>query len=223
MNTLHPYIYLVFALATLITVVLFFLAARRSKAALIILTGWLLLQMMVSIPGYYQVNTSFPPRFFLLVVPPLLLILLMFLTSWGKKFIDRLDLRLLTLIHSVRIPVELVLFWLLVHGAVPKLMTFEGRNFDIIAGLTAPFMYWLAFKKHGVNKTLLLAWNFICLALLLNIVINAALSAPLPFQQFAFDQPNIAVLYFPFVWLPSCIVPLVLLSHLAAIWQMIKK
>jgi hypothetical protein len=41
-----------------------------------------------------------------------------------------------------------------------------------------------------------------------------------PFQQFAFDQPNIAVLYFPFIWLPSCVVPLVLLSHLAAIRQL---
>jgi hypothetical protein len=38
---------------------------------------------------------------------------------------------------------------------------------------------------------------------------------------FAFDQPNIAVLYFPFNWLPSCIVPLVLLSHLAAIRQLL--
>ncbi len=147
----------------------------------------------------------------------------MFITSWGKKFIDRLDLRFLTLLHSVRILVELVLFWLFVHGAVPELMTFEGRNFDIIAGITAPLIYVLAFKKHEINKKLLLVWNLISLLLLLNIEINAALSAPLPFQQFAFDQPNVAILYFPFVWLPSCIVPLVLLSHLAAIRQMIKK
>jgi hypothetical protein len=62
-----------------------------------------------------------------------------------------------------------------------------------------------------------LLWNLVCLGLLLNIILNAVLSAPVPFQKFAFDQPNIAVLYFPFVWLPSCVVPLVLLSHLAAI------
>jgi hypothetical protein len=54
----------------------------------------------------------------------------------------------------------------------------------------------------------------------LNIVVNAALSAPVPFQQFAFDQPNIAVLYFPFVWLPGFIVPLVLFAHLAAIQKL---
>jgi hypothetical protein len=73
------------------------------------------------------------------------------------------------------------------------------------------------------NKTLLLAWNFICLGLLLNIVINAALSIRSPVQQFAFDQPNIAVLHFPFVLLPSFIVMIVLFSHLVAIQRLLKK
>jgi hypothetical protein len=58
---------------------------------------------------------------------------------------------------------------------------------------------------------------------LLNIVINAVLSIPSPFQQFAFEQPNVAVLYFPFVWLPCCIVPIVLFAHLAAIKQLWNK
>jgi hypothetical protein len=84
---------------------------------------------------------------------------------------------------------------------VPQLMTFAGRNFDIISGITAPVIYFVCFKGSNVtNKKLLLWWNVMALALLLNIVINALLSAPFPFQQFAFDQPNIAILYFPFVW-----------------------
>ena len=68
---------------------------------------------------------------------------------------------------------------------------------------------------------MIIAWNVICLALLFNIVFTAVFSVQSPFQQFAFDQPNIAVLYFPFIWLPCCIVPLVLLSHLAAIRQIV--
>lgn len=103
-------------------------------------------------------------------------------------------------------------------------MTFEGRNFDIIAGITAPFMYFVCFNGAVVkNKGLLLAWNFICLALLINIVVNAVLAAPFSFQKFAFDQPNIAVLYFPFVWLPSFIVMLVLFSHLVVIRRLLKR
>ena len=70
---------------------------------------------------------------------------------------------------------------------------------------------------------MILLWNFIALVLLINIVVNAVLSAPFPFQQFAFDQPNIAVLYFPFVLLPAFIVPIVLFGHLVSIRQLVRK
>lgn len=102
-------------------------------------------------------------------------------------------------------------------------MTFEGSNFDMLSGLSAPVIYYFGYIKKNLNKRIILIWNVICLGLLINIVITAILSSPFPFQQFAFDQPNIAVLYFPFIWLPCCIVPLVLLSHLAAIRQLLKK
>jgi hypothetical protein len=100
-------------------------------------------------------------------------------------------------------------------------MTFEGRDFDIVSGITAPVIYYFVFVKKTLSKKILLAWNFICLALLLNIVLNAVLSVPTAFQQFAFDQPNIAILYFPFNLLPAVVVPLVLLSHLVAIRKLL--
>ena len=59
--------------------------------------------------------------------------------------------------------------------------------------------------------------------LLINIVATAVLSLPSPFQQQAFNQLNIAILYFPFVWLPSVVVPVVLLAHVSAIRQLIRK
>lgn len=109
------------------------------------------------------------------------------------------------------------------HKSIPQLMTFEGRNFDIIAGLTAPVIYYFGYIKKVFPKSVLLTWNIICLVLLLNIVVNAVLSAPTPIQQFAFDQPNTGVLYFPFVWLPGFIVPVVLLAHIVSIRSLILK
>jgi hypothetical protein len=158
-----------------------------------------------------------PPRFILLILPPLLLIGTAFVTAKGKYYIDTLDLKTLTLLHVIRIPIEIVLFLLCVNKAVPEIMTFEGRNFDIISGMTAPFIYYFGFIKKKLNTTAILIWNFICLGLLINIVVTAILSAPFPLQKFAFDQPNIALLYFPFIWLPCCVVPLVLSAHVAAI------
>lgn len=135
---------------------------------------------------------------------------------------DSFPLKYLTLIHVVRVPVELVLYFLFVYKAVPELMTFEGRNFDILAGLTAPFIYYFGFVRQKLNRSFLIIWNLLSLALLMNIVINALLSTPSPIQQFAFDQPNRAILYFPFSLLPTFIVPLVLFSHLVAFRQLIK-
>ena len=220
MQNLPPYINIIFGLTTLLTVGIFYLAAQRSKITLVVLLTWLVIQAAIALTGFYTVTNTIPPRFGLLVLPPILFILGLFLTARGRLFLDQLDIRILTLLHTIRILVELVLFWLFIQKVVPQLMTFEGRNFDILAGITAPIIYYFGFVTKQLNRKIILVWNFICLGLLLNIVINAVLSAPFPFQQFAFDQPNIAVLYFPFVWLPCGVVPLVLLAHLASIRQL---
>ncbi|MFN5557707.1 MAG: hypothetical protein ACK48F_15940, partial [Chryseotalea sp.] len=107
-------------------------------------------------------------------------------------------------------------------GLIPDLMTFEGYNFDIISGITAPIIYFLYFVKGKISKSIVLFWNFVCLGLLANILTIALFSAKTPFQQFAFEQPNIGVTYFPFVWLPAVIVPIVLFSHIASIQQLSK-
>lgn len=220
-SDLPIYIISVFVLTTLVTVFLFYWASKQSNLVLFVLLSWLAIQAIVAYSEFYLNTTTVPPRFILLVSPAIFVILLLFLTKKGKSFIDGLDLKMLTLIHIIRIPVELVLYWLFLEKQVPELMTFEGRNFDIISGITAPIIYYFAFISKKLNNKILLVWNFICLALLFNIVANAVLSAPSTFQQFAFDQPNVAVLHFPFVWLPCCIVPLVLLSHLASIRRII--
>jgi hypothetical protein len=185
--------------------------------------AWLAIQGVVGFMGFYTVTDTLPPRFALLVLPPLLFIILLFTTKKGRAFIDSTDPRMLTWLHVVRVPVELVLLWLFVYGKVPQLMTFEGRNFDIVSGLTAPLIAYAGYTRKKLSKTVLITWNLLCLALLFNIVFNAVLSAPTPFQQFAFDQPNVAVFYFPYIWLPCCIVPLVLFSHLAVLRKLIKK
>ena len=123
----------------------------------------------------------------------------------------------------MRIFVEIILLWLFLYKYIPKLMTFEGRNFDMLSGLSAPLIAYFGFTKNRLSKRFMLGWNVICLLLLLNIVVNAIFSVPFPFQQFGFDQPNVAVLYFPFVWLPCFIVPVVLFSHLVAIRRLSKK
>lgn len=223
MENLPAFIKVVFVLTTVLTLFIFYSSTNRSFGSLLILISWLTIQYYLSQSGFYLTTDTFPPRFLMLAGPPMLFIILLFLTKSGKHYIDNLDVKTLTLLHSVRVPVEMVLFWLFVYKMIPQIMTFEGQNFDVISGLTAPFVYYFGYIRKSQSKRFLLIWNLVCLALLLNIVVTAVIAAPSPFQKIAFEQPNIAILHFPFVWLPSFIVPLVLFSHLVAIRDLWKK
>ncbi len=222
MDNIPVIVSVIFILTTLLTAYLFYVAANKSDVVLFIMISWLILQGATGYSGFYINTQSVPPRFLFLVLPPLLLIFILMGFRKGKNFIDGLDLKSLTLLQVVRIPVELVLFMLYTYGTIPELMTFEGRNFDILAGITAPIVYYYGFINKRLSNRSILTWNVICLILLLNIIINAVLSAPFPFQKFAFDQPNIAVFYFPYVWLPGFIVSIVFISHIVSIRQLIK-
>ncbi|MDB5241835.1 MAG: hypothetical protein JWP57_2460 [Spirosoma sp.] len=217
------YVSLVFSLTTLLTVWLYYRATQQSTTTLIVLLSWMALQGVLGLTGFYQVTNTVPPRFPALIGPPLLLIGGLLLTQQGRRYINTLRLDRLTLLHVVRIPVEVVLFWLFVGKLVPQAMTFEGRNFDILSGITAPIIYYVGFVKRQLPHNLLFAWNLVCLGLLINIVLTAALAAPTPFQQIAFEQPNRGILYFPFIWLPSVVVPIVLIAHVAALRQLTRK
>ncbi|MEL7339363.1 MAG: hypothetical protein AAGM67_02675 [Bacteroidota bacterium] len=227
---LPTYISVIFGLTTLLSLFLFLRAYRpattsptRANWILGGLIVWLLLQAGLSLAGLYNADPQpVPPRFPLVVVPTLLVILAVLVSPRGRAFMDRLPLEALHWIHVVRIPVELVLYWLFLAGSVPEIMTFAGRNFDILAGITAPIIILLGFRRQMMGRIGLLIWNVISLGLLINIVATAILALPSPFQQFGLDQPNWAVLNFPFSWLPAFVVPVVLFAHLVSIRALLK-
>jgi hypothetical protein len=220
-----------FVLTTLLTLILFrrtVTTTDDTKTQLvaprltIVIIAWLCLQAALSMAGFYINQPDvFPPRIAAFgVLPTVIAIIAAFSTASGRRFVDSLSLFEITCLHTVRIFVELVLWWLFLQGAVPELMTFEGRNLDILAGLTAPFVAYFGIVKKMINRWVILIWNFACLGLLFNIVTIAVLSVPSPIQQLAFDQPNVAVLIFPISWLPTFVVPVVLFCHLVAIRQL---
>ncbi len=208
-----------FLLTTLLTLFAFSKAVRGSKPAIAVAILWMSLQSAAALSGFYLISNTFPPHFIAVVAPPLLLIAGLFLTADGRRFLGKMDLKWCVLLHSIRIFVELNLYWLFLYKQVPAQMTFEAGNLDILVGLTAPVIWW-AFKSGKVGKKGLLIWNSLGLLSVLNAFTRAMLSAPFSFQQFAFGQPTLAILHFPFVLLPAFIVPAALLCHLVVFRQL---
>lgn len=224
---LPAYVSLTFTVTTFLTVGIFLYAVRQKllqttpgKIIVGLTAFWILFQAVMAMGGFFAVTSSFPPRIALFGVLPTLILILGYFIFFRESFIEKLPLKMLTILHIIRIPVESVLFWLYQGRLVPESMTFEGHNFDILSGLTAPVIYWLAFRGDNVNRALLIVWNLAALVLLGIIVTTAVLALPSTAQIAADGQHNIAVLFFPYNWLPSIVVPIVFFCHLASLWKL---
>lgn len=223
------YVSVTFILTTFLTVGFLLYAVRKTvfetvpaKILIFSLAFWILFQAMLALSGFHQNTQTFPPRVVLFGVLPALLLIIFYFAFFRESFIEKLPLKILTVLHIIRIPVEIVLLWLFQNQLVPQSMTFEGRNFDILSGLTAPVIYFVAFRGGGVNRPLLIGWNIFALVLLFNIVITALLAFSAFSPNAAPEMQNRAVMYFPYIWLPTVIVPIVFFSHLISIWKLIK-
>lgn len=222
------YVTAVFFLTTIATVWLLLIASRpggrdslAGRIVFFAIPFWLVTTGFLAATGFYREFTALPPRVPAFAVLPAAAFVIFLFLFFRQSFIEKLSLKALTLLHIVRVPVELVLLWLYTAGQVPRQMTFEGWNFDILSGLTALIVYFFGFRGGRVNRTLLIVWNLAALLLLFNIVTIAVVSFPGPAQRIGFDQPNIGVTYLPFIWLPALIVPIVLFAHLSSLWQLI--
>ena len=205
---------IVFFASTALIALFLFASAVQSRAMVAAAAVWMLLQSAIALSGFYTVTTGLPPRF-LLALGPSAILALTALLPVSRRVIAAMDLRWMILFHTIRILVELSLYCLFRAGQVPRLLTFEGGNLDILVGLSAPLAWW-AYEKGVIARRGLLLWNVLGLLGLLNAVGRAVFSGPFRFERFGFEQPTVAILYFPFVLLPAFIVPAALFCHLAS-------
>ena len=112
-----------------------------------------------------------------------------------------------------RVPVAIFLQGMYQAGQAPVQMTYEGLNFDIFAGLTAPAMAWLVWRGK-VGYYAIWAWNAFGLVLLTNAAVVAALSMPTQFRVFTNEPASTFAADAPYVWLPTVLAPAALLGHL---------
>jgi hypothetical protein len=163
-----------------------------------------------------------PPHLLLVVLPPLVFILFILNAKPFNDLTEQFNVFWLVYAQSFRILMEFILWLLYRNHIIPVQMTFEGRNFDVLVGLSAPFVAYFCFVKKTWSPKVALYWNFAGLLFLANIVGVAILSTPYPFRAFTNEPANTVVFGFPFVWLPAFVVPFALLLHLISIRRLWK-
>jgi hypothetical protein len=174
--------------------------------------AWMAAAWLAADSGVLRQWERNPPPFALLVVAIVAVATGIAFSGFGGRLAQFLPLWMLVGIQAFRLPLELAMHTMAERGIMPELMSYSGRNFDILTGASAIVVAALARAGRG-GRTLVLVWNIAGLALLVNVVVIAVLMTP-RFRYFGDEQLNVWVTYPPFVWLPAVMVLAALAGHL---------
>jgi hypothetical protein len=190
----------------ILTIVSFWFPLRlfRSRKAVIAVLGWGVFLSIWSLSGMASRFEIFPLNMAPVLLIPFVTIVVFTFSKKTLPILASTPTRSIAQLQVFRVFVELLLWALFVQNLLPVQMTFEGRNWDIISGLTAPLAgIFLSKSKWG-----LALWNLLCLGLLINVVTVAILSMPTDMRVFNNEPANTIVAEFPFILLPGMLVPL---------------
>jgi hypothetical protein len=184
------------------------------------LVSWLALTLTLAEHGFFEDFSAMPPHMLLAIGPPLLGLLALVFSRPAQPLLAALPRAWPVGAQTFRIVVEIVLWRLAVAGVAPEIMTFTGRNVDILVGLTAPVVAYCCFVRRTWPARVAGWWNVAGILILLNVVVHAQLSAPTPFRVFETDPPTTFIADVPYIWLPAFLVPLAWLLHAVSLRQL---
>lgn len=186
---------------------------RQSLLVAVTVSGILGFSTVAASTGRLSRFDVMPPYVLRFIVPHVMLTMILSRSPFGRRLAMGLPISVLVGFQAFRILVELLLHRFYLQGLIPVQMTFAGRNFDILSGLTAIPLAWFAARSQ-VPRWMLYAWNFLGLALLINIVGTAIVSMPGPLRLFTNDPANTLIARWPYIWLPTFLVTTALMGHL---------
>jgi hypothetical protein len=190
------------------------LDGRRRGAALVGISAWVLYVGALGLSGALA-SAAAPPRIIFILIPVVLTTMFLVRSDIGRELALSIPTPLLIGAQGFRVVVELFIHQFWSAGLLPRMLTYEGANFDILAGLSAPVVAWLLASRR-FSARIVLGWNVLGLMLLANIVVRAILTTP-ALQLLATEMPNRALGIFPFTFIPGLMAPLALMLHVLSI------
>jgi hypothetical protein len=196
--------------------------ARRVGAVVgLTLGAWLAVTAGLAIGGVLDVSAR-PPRWPLLPLTAFVAIALVMRSASASRVLSAVPLAWPIAAQTFRVGVELALFALHAAGLAPVRITFEGRNFDVVVGLSAPWIAWLLAKKR-IGSRGAVGWNVLGLAVLANTVGTVASSTPGPLHLNGSGAPFTAIATWPIVWLPAFLMPTAVFLHVVSLRQNLRR
>ena len=182
--------------------------------AIFMLIIWFSYLFNQSLSGFLF-ELQMPPRIPLFLFLPIAIFTILFCRRAVKSaWIKDLPLTWLTYPQCFRIFVELILLYTFYAGIIPKEATFEGLNFDVLMGISAPFMAYFIFHKTRLNKGIAVFWNIfgILMILFVAFIIGSSFYNPSIWGQSSTMVSN-QFLAFPYLLVAGFLAPLGIFMH----------
>lgn len=136
-------------------------------------------------------------------IVPLVFMYLLYSSAKINKVVMKMTKQWFVNIHFFRVFIELMLWFMFFDGIIPKQLTFEGMNFDLVFGLSAPFIAYRCFKSKEWSMRVAIIWNVLGALSLVWVTLLSLLSTEGPFYIFTDAIPNRLAIQFPFIWLQT--------------------
>lgn len=201
-------------------------SARKSKLFTIII-GMLVWQGYILGLGAsgFLANYSLPPRFPVFLIFPVFAFTGIFLfKNRKKKWIGEIPQQWLIYFQSFRILVETLFVFSVAAGVLHENVTIEGYNFDMILGLSAPVIAFLAYGIKVLPKKIVLAWNILGLGILASVIF--LFITTIYFPQFWGSDVALMPLEFaagPYLLVAGFLMPSAVFVHFLSIVQLTRK
>jgi hypothetical protein len=189
-------------------------AVRHAVLAAVASVAWIAVAAVTATRGVLTFDGTPPTMIFMLLVT-LVLVIVVAASPVGRRLALGIPVAALVAYQGFRVLVELSMHKAYAEGLMPVQMSYSGRNFDIVSGVTALAVgIWLATGERRSWRPVVFAWNTLGVVLLLNILVVALLSAPTKFRVFMNEPANTWITSAPWVWLPTVMVFAAILGHL---------
>jgi hypothetical protein len=200
-----------------LTILLISRAGRRAAVgAAVVIAVLMVAEYGLAASGILREWSRRPPPIMPAVIMPVLLALVTPLTRLGARIAASTPFAAIIAIQAFRFPLELVMHRAATSGLMPVQMSYSGRNFDVLTGILAIVVAWIA-ARAARPRGIVIAWNLLGTLLLANIVTVAIASMPM-FAAFGADRLNTWVADPPYVFLPTVLVPAAVFGHML-VWR----
>ncbi len=196
--------------------------SRKILIAALVIFLWLAYLTILSQTGILR-DLNLPPKFPLLVFLPLVIGMIVFYNrKKNSAILHSIPRSWPIYFQSFRIAVEVLILLTYFEGILPQSATFEGYNFDVVMGLSAPIMG-MYVTKHPHRKAIQYVWNIlgICMVLFVAFIVASSIYFPIIWNS---ETPlvDLRFLEMPYLLLAGYLAPMAIFVHVLSLTQLRK-